>query len=208
MSITTEPLRNVVGGERVESFGTERDQVLNPATEEVIAEMPRGTAEDVERAVAAAAQAAPAWGRTTPAERAAALLELADRIDAAAEELTLLEARNAGKPLAAAGEELPLCSDHLRFFAGAARVLEGKAAGEYVEGYTSMVRREPVGVVARSRRGTTRWPWRSGRSARRWPPATRSWSSCSTTPTSRPSSRACGWARSSTPARTARRPRA
>ena len=147
MSITTEPLRNVVGGEVVESLGIDLDQVLNPATEEVIAEVPRGTAEDVERAVAAAAQAAPSWGRTTPAERATALLKLADKLDDAAEELTLLEARNAGKPLAAAGDELPLCADHLRYFAGAARVLEGKAAGEYAEGYTSMVRREPVGVV-------------------------------------------------------------
>ena len=149
MSITnaTSPFRNVVGGAVVDALGDDVDLVLNPATEEIIAEVPRGTADDVARAVDAARDAAAGWGATTPADRAAALLALADRLDAEADELATLEARNAGKPLAAAREELPLCADHLRFFAGAARVLEGKAAGEYVDGYTSMVRREPIGVV-------------------------------------------------------------
>jgi betaine-aldehyde dehydrogenase/aminobutyraldehyde dehydrogenase len=144
----TAPHRNVVGGERVEALTDDHDQVLNPATEEVIAEVPAGTARDVERAVAAAQAAFRGWRRTTPAERAAALLALADRLEAHSDELARLEAVNVGKPLAAAAEELPLCVDHLRFFAGAARVLEGKAAGEYMQGYTSMVRREPLGVVA------------------------------------------------------------
>jgi 1-pyrroline dehydrogenase len=149
MSITdaTAPYRNVVGGERVEALTDDHDHVLNPATEEVIAEVPAGTERDVERAVSAAQAAFRHWRRSTPAERATALLALADRLDAHAGELTRLEALNAGKPLAAAADELPLCADHLRFFAGAARVLEGKAAGEYMEGYTSMVRREPLGVV-------------------------------------------------------------
>jgi betaine-aldehyde dehydrogenase/aminobutyraldehyde dehydrogenase len=140
-------LGNVVGGEAVSSVAGRLEDVIDPATEEVIARVPQGDADDVARAVDAAVAAAPAWGRTTPATRAQALLELADRLDANAEELTDLESRNAGKPRAAAAEEIPLCADHLRFFAGAARVLEGKAAGEYLDGYTSMIRREPVGVV-------------------------------------------------------------
>lgn len=138
---------NVVAGERTASVGGELAEVIAPATEEVIARVPRGTAHDVERAVAAAQAAAPAWGRTTPAERALALLRLADRLEEHAAELADLEALNAGKPRAAAADELPLCADHLRFFAGAARTLEGKAAGEYLAGYTSYVRREPIGVV-------------------------------------------------------------
>ena len=144
---TTRALRNVVGGELVDSLGDSADPVLNPATEEVLAEAPRGTAADVDRAVEAARSAAPTWGATTPGERAAALLRLADLLDRHADELARREAFDVGKPLAAAAEELPLCADHLRFFAGAARVLEGRAAGEYMTGYTSMVRREPLGVV-------------------------------------------------------------
>ncbi|MBX5440744.1 MAG: aminobutyraldehyde dehydrogenase [Solirubrobacteraceae bacterium] len=140
-------LGNVVGGETVPSVAGRLEDVIDPATEEVIARVPLGDADDVARAVEAAAKAAPEWGRATPATRAQALLELADRLDAHADELTGLESRNAGKPRAAAAEEIPLCSDHLRFFAGAARVLEGKATGEYLEGYTSSIRREPVGVV-------------------------------------------------------------
>ena len=139
--------RNVVAGELVDGLGDELDAVVNPATEAVIAHVPRGTARDVRRAVDAAAAAAPGWGRTTPASRATALLALADLLDANAAELASIERLNVGKPRGAAADELPLCSDHLRFFAGAARVLEGKAAGEYLEGYTSAIRREPVGVV-------------------------------------------------------------
>src|ERR687889_2648338 len=138
---------NVVAGERTGAVGGELAEVVAPATEAVIARVPRGGAEDVERAVAAAVAAAPGWGRTTPAERALALLRLADRLEEHAAELGDLEALNAGKPRGAALEEIPLCADHLRFFAGAARVMEGKAAGEYAAGYTSYVRREPIGVV-------------------------------------------------------------
>ena len=137
----------VIGGELVDGRGTEADPVLNPASEEVLAEIPSATVEDVFAAVDAARAAGAAWGSTTPAVRATALLKLADLLDAHADEFARIEAANVGKPLAAAAEEIPLCSDHLRFFAGAARVLEGRAAGEYVEGYTSMIRREPVGVV-------------------------------------------------------------
>jgi len=139
--------RNVVGGELLDGAGGEHDAVLAPATGEPIARVPRGTAADVERAVAAARSAAAAWGAATPAARAEALLRLADVVERHAGELAETEARNAGKPRAAAAEELPLCVDQLRFFAGAARCLTAPAAGEYLDGRTSMVRREPIGVV-------------------------------------------------------------
>jgi 1-pyrroline dehydrogenase len=121
--------------------------VLNPATGEVIAQVPAGTAEDVDAAVETAKKALPEWLDSTPAERAEVLLKLADLIDENADELAEIESRNVGKPLAYAKDEMPVCSDNLRFFAGAARILEGKAAGEYMQGYTSMIRREPLGIV-------------------------------------------------------------
>src|SRR5918911_1157397 len=123
-------------------------EVLNPATGETIAEVPRSSAEDVGRAVEAAKKALPEWLETTPAERQEVLLKLADLIDENTEELAKLESVNVGKPLSYARDEMPVCSDNIRFFAGAARVLEGKSAGEYMRGYTSFLRREPLGVVA------------------------------------------------------------
>src|SRR6185436_7695344 len=107
-------------------------EVLNPATGETIAEVPNASAEDVDRAVQAAKQALPEWLETTPAERAEMLLKLADAIDEHTEELAEIESRNVGKPLSYARDELPVCADNLRFFAGAARVVEGKSAGEYM----------------------------------------------------------------------------
>src|ERR1700758_2559941 len=107
---TTRTLRNVVGGRRVDSLAASADRVLNPATEEVLAEAPRGTVADVGRAVGAARRAAPAWRATPPAERAGALLRLADLLEQHAEELARLETLDVGKPLAAAAEELPLCA--------------------------------------------------------------------------------------------------
>src|SRR5580765_4786074 len=121
--------------------------VLNPATGEVIAQVLEGTAADVDAAVETAKVALPDWLDSTPAERAELLLKLADILDANTDELAEIESRNVGKPLAYAKDEMPVCSDNLRFFAGAARILEGKAAGEYMQGYTSMIRREPLGVV-------------------------------------------------------------
>jgi 1-pyrroline dehydrogenase len=147
MGVTVSQLKNFVGGEWVDAVEGGTMEVLNPATGEPIAEVPRGTQGDVDRAVEAAKKALPEWLETTPGERAEALLKLADAIDEHADELGELESQNAGKPLEAAKEEMPVCSDNLRFFAGAARVLEGKSAGEYMRGYTSFVRREPVGVV-------------------------------------------------------------
>src|SRR5689334_204446 len=127
--------------------------VLNPATGEVIAEVPRSTAADVERAVDAAKKAWVEWQDKTPKDRMEVLNALADVIEENADELIELESRNVGKPLWVARDEPAVMVDNLRFFAGAARMLEGKAAAEYVEGYTSLVRREPLGIVA----GITPW---------------------------------------------------
>jgi 1-pyrroline dehydrogenase len=121
--------------------------VLNPATGEVLATVPEGSAEDVDRAVAAAAAARIPFRDTTPARRQELLLALADLVDEHSEELQALEVANVGKPRSLAAEELPVCSDELRFFAGAARTGHAPATGEYAEGYTSMVRREPIGIV-------------------------------------------------------------
>jgi 1-pyrroline dehydrogenase len=126
----------------------EVDQVIDPATGSVITEIPSASADDVAHAVDVAATAFPTWSSTTPRERAEMLHAIADGIEARATELGDLESRNAGKPIAAMPEEIDMCVDTLRFFAGAARTMDGRAAGEYLEDHTSFVRREPVGVVA------------------------------------------------------------
>jgi 1-pyrroline dehydrogenase len=122
--------------------------VFNPATAETIDSVPSMTADEVDDVVEKAKRALPEWLDATPGERAALLLKLADVIDENAEELAQIESRNVGKPLMASRDEMPFCADNLRFFAGAARNLEGKSAGEYIKGYTSMIRREPIGIVA------------------------------------------------------------
>ena len=122
--------------------------VLNPATGETIAQVPNMSADEVDEAVERAKKALPEWLDATPKERSELLHKLADVIDDNAEELAQIESRNVGKPLMASRDEMPFSADNLRFFAGAARVLEGKSAGEYIKGYTSMVRREPIGIVA------------------------------------------------------------
>jgi len=139
--------QNFVAGEWLDAAEGGVEQIVNPATGEVIAEVPKGTEADVDRAVQAAKQAYPKWRETTPAERAEVLLKLADVIDENTDELAQIESQNVGKPLSYAADEMPVCSDNIRFFAGAARLLEGRSAGEYMQGYTSMIRREPIGVV-------------------------------------------------------------
>jgi len=148
MATATQPLQNFIDGEFADPVDGATSAVLNPATGEEIAQAPDSTTEDVNRAVAAAKAAFDGWSHTTPGERSLALLKIADAIEANADEIAQLEAANAGKPIEAfKADEIPFMVDNLRFFAGAARCLEGKAAGEYVEGYTSMIRREAVGVV-------------------------------------------------------------
>ena len=148
MSVTVSQYKNFVGGQSVDAVEGGTMEVLNPSTGETIAEVPSGTAADVERAVEAARKAQPEWAEATPKERSEVLLKLADVIDDNAEELAQLESLNVGKPLMASRDEMPFSADNLRYYAGAARNLEGKATGEYIKGYTSMVRREPIGIVA------------------------------------------------------------
>ncbi|MDQ3889445.1 MAG: gamma-aminobutyraldehyde dehydrogenase [Actinomycetota bacterium] len=147
MSVTVSRHQNFVGGEWVDAVDGETQEVVNPATGETIASVPKGSQGDVDRAVDAAGRALPDWLETTPQERSEMLLKLADTIEAHADELARVESQNVGKPLAAARDEMPVVADNLRFFAGAARCLEGRATGEYMRGYTSMIRREPVGIV-------------------------------------------------------------
>jgi betaine-aldehyde dehydrogenase len=140
--------RNFVGGEHVDTVDGRTADLVDPATGEVFATAPVSGPEDVDRAYKAATDAFETWRDATPGERQLALLKLADAVEEHAEELVALESRNTGKPLGlTASEEIPPMVDQIRFFAGAARTLEGKAAAEYMAGHTSFVRREPIGVV-------------------------------------------------------------
>jgi betaine-aldehyde dehydrogenase len=141
-------LRNFVAGEYVDGRTETTTDIVNPATGSVVATAPVSSQADVDAAYGAAQTAFADWGRTTPSERQQALLKIADAIEAHADELIALESENTGKIQSlTASEEIPPMVDQLRFFAGAARVLEGKAAGEYLKGHTSWIRREPIGVV-------------------------------------------------------------
>jgi betaine-aldehyde dehydrogenase len=145
---TLTKLQNFIDGEFVDPAEGETEEVVNPATGEPIAEAPLSTKDDVDRAVGAARAAFGDWSTKTPGERSLALLKLADAIEEHADELADLESADAGKPRKAFIEdEIPFGVDNLRYFAGAARNLEGRASGEYTEGYTSIIRREAVGVV-------------------------------------------------------------
>jgi betaine-aldehyde dehydrogenase len=140
---------NVVDGETTSAADGATYDLVNPATGAVYASAPASGAEDVDRAMRAAERAFERWGDTTPAERQRALLKIADALEQRADEFVRVESENTGKPLQlTAEEELPPCVDQIRFFAGAARVLEGRATGEYLADHTSSIRREPVGVVA------------------------------------------------------------
>lgn len=148
MATAVSTLQHFIDGAFVDAGGDEADTVVNPATGEAMAQAPRATPDEVDRAVAAARKAFPGWSRTTPSDRAMALLKLADALEANGDAISEIEAQNAGKPITAMREdEIGPSADQLRFFAGAARNLEGKAAGEYMAGYTSFTRREAVGVV-------------------------------------------------------------
>jgi len=130
--------------------GTEtEEQILNPKTGDTILDLPEASQAQIEAAVAAAEKAFVTWSRTTPAQRSGYLLRIADRIEAEAKEFATLEALNCGKPInAVLNDEIPAIVDCYRFFAGAVRTLPGQTAGEYLPGFTSMVRRDPIGLVA------------------------------------------------------------
>ncbi len=150
MAITASPettIKNFIGGKEQAPLEGATETIENPATGETIASAPLSSQADVDAAVAAAKLAFYGWSGATPAVRSAALLKIADVIEEHGEELSRLESSNVGKPIAFMRDEIPMIVDNLRFFAGAARNMEGKAAGEYMEGYTSMIRREAIGVV-------------------------------------------------------------
>jgi len=148
MATATRTLRNFVDGEHVDPVEGRSEPILNPATGEQIATAPLSDAADVDRAVQAARRAFEGWSNATPAERSTALLKLADAVERHSDELAELEALDAGKPIEAVkADEIPVVADNLRFFAGAARHLEGLSAGEYMADHTSIIRREAIGVV-------------------------------------------------------------
>src|ERR1700730_10339251 len=149
MSTTLRRHEMFIGGRWVPGEGRDVQEIINPATGKVIAEVPKGTEEDVNLAVRAArAGFDDAWFAPPPRDRSEMLLKLADVVMLHADELARIESENVGKPLAPTmSEELPPIADCFRFFAGAARLLEGRATGEYMKGFTSMLRREPLGVV-------------------------------------------------------------
>ena len=138
----------LVNGKLVKGKGEEQN-VLNPATGKVIAQIAEASEEQITAAVGAASKAFAGWANTVPKDRATLLLKLADRIEAEGQEFASLESQNCGKPLAAAlNDEIPAIADVFRFFAGACRAMHGAVAGEYLAGFTSMIRRDPIGVVA------------------------------------------------------------
>jgi betaine-aldehyde dehydrogenase len=149
VSVSTERLRNFVDGEWVDAKDGRTSPVIDPTTGESYAEAPVSGSADVDQACRAALAAFETWRDSTPAQRSLALLKLADRLEERAEDFIAAEGRNTGKPLALTrSEEIPPMVDQIRFFAGAARILEGRSAGEYMAGHTSWIRREPVGVCA------------------------------------------------------------
>ncbi|RDI67960.1 1-pyrroline dehydrogenase [Nocardia pseudobrasiliensis] len=147
-SVPNSTLQNYIDGEFVASSASATIDLVNPVDETVVGRAPISTADDVDAAMRAAARAFETWGLTTPGMRQAALLKLADAIEAHTGELVAAQCRNTGQPKAIiAAEEIAVSADEMRFFAGAARMLEGRPAGEYMDGFTSYVRREPIGVV-------------------------------------------------------------
>jgi 1-pyrroline dehydrogenase len=148
MTLTATPRRRMfINGDWANASSSETMPVINPATEETIAEVPKGGEADVDKAVAAARKAFESWSQSTPQDRSKALYAFADAVERDAETLSLLEQTNVGKPKGTADFDVEFTVDNMRFFAGAARVIEGKAAAEYVATHTSMIRREPAGVV-------------------------------------------------------------
>ena len=161
-------LRNFIGGQYTDISFDRRAELINPATGEVFATAPVSGAEEVDAAFASAADAFEGWRDTTPAERSLALLRIADSIEAKAEQLVAVESQNTGKPIALTlSEEIPPMVDQIRFFAGAARMLEGRSAGEYMSGFTSFIRREPIGVCA----AVTPWNYPMMMAVWKWAPA-------------------------------------
>jgi len=163
-----EKISNFINGKSVPSASGETTKIVDPATGVAYAEAPKSNKADVDAAMKAAATAFEEWRETTPSERQRALLKIADAIESRAEEFIAIESKNTGKPIGlTASEEIPPMVDQIRFFAGAARNLEGKSAGEYMKGMTSFIRREPIGVCAQ----VTPWNYPMMMAVWKWAPA-------------------------------------
>jgi betaine-aldehyde dehydrogenase len=161
-------LQNFVNGESVDAKSGRTEQIINPSTGEPYAEAPISGPDDVDAAFAAAAKAFEGWRDSTPSQRSLALFRIADAIEARAEDLVNVESEDTGKPIGLTmSEEIPPMVDQIRFFASAARVLEGRSAGEYMAGHTSIIRREPVGVCAQ----VTPWNYPMMMAVWKWAPA-------------------------------------
>jgi betaine-aldehyde dehydrogenase len=166
--MSTRKLYNVVGGERRDAADGRTMELVDPSTGQVFAEAPLSGQADIDAACQAAAKGFEVWRDATPSERSRALLQIADAIEARAEELVALESENTGKPVQLTlDEEVPPAADQIRFFAGAARVLNGLSAGEYMAGHTSFIRREPIGVCAQ----VTPWNYPFMMAVWKWAPA-------------------------------------
>src|ERR1035437_6930292 len=161
-------MRIFIGGKWTDTAFDKRAELINPSTGEAFATAPISGDTEVDAAFSSAADAFDGWRDATPGERSLALLRIADAIEARADEFVRAESQNTGKPLAlTASEEIPPMVDQIRFFAGAARMLEGRSAGEYMAGFTSMIRREPVGVCA----AVTPWNYPMMMATWKWAPA-------------------------------------
>ena len=161
-------LQNFINGKSVDSASGEVTTLINPATAQPFATAPKSNAADIDKAMKAASAAFVDWRDSTPSERQKALLKIADAIESRADEFVAIESENCGKPVGlTASEEVPPMVDQIRFFAGAARNLEGKSAGEYMKGRTSFIRREPVGVCAQ----VTPWNYPMMMAVWKWAPA-------------------------------------
>lgn len=163
-----EKLQNFINGKLVDGASGETTTLVDPVTGQGYATAPKSNAADVDKAMAAASSAFTDWRDSTPSERQKALLKIADALESRAEEIVAIESRNTGKPIAITmSEEIPPMVDQIRFFAGAARNLEGKSAGEYMKGMTSFIRREPIGVCAQ----VTPWNYPMMMAVWKWAPA-------------------------------------
>jgi betaine-aldehyde dehydrogenase len=161
-------LQNFIGGQWTDLSYDKRADLIDPSTGEVFATAPISGPDEVDAAVTSAADAFPGWRDATPSERSLALLKIADALEARADVFVKAESQNTGKPLGlTASEEIPPMVDQIRFFAGAARMLEGRSAGEYMSGFTSFIRREPIGVCA----AVTPWNYPMMMAVWKWAPA-------------------------------------
>ena len=161
-------LQNFINGKSVDGASGETTTLINPATGQAFATAPNSNAADIDKAMKAASDAFPIWRDSTPSQRQRALLKIADAIEARADEFVTVESENCGKPQGlTASEEVPPMVDQIRFFAGAARNLEGRSAGEYMQGMTSFIRREPIGVCAQ----VTPWNYPMMMAVWKWAPA-------------------------------------